>query len=281
MSPPRSPEIILRALLERDPEAHKYDFGHVLVLGGSPGMVGAPYLAARAVLRAGAGLVTIAAPAAVTAVLESRVNEIMTLALPENGAAEAARTFMAERRVSVVVMGPGAGPGWAEFMRELMMKVNVPAVIDAGGLAALVGHTDGLAGAGEANPGLILTPHAGEFKKLAGVAASAGAAGSLAREHHVTIVLKGHRTVVAHPDGTAYTNQTGNPGMATAGTGDVLSGIIGGLLAQKLSPAEASVGGVYLHGLAGDLAGAAKTQPGLIAGDLIEYIPQAYCKVKA
>jgi hydroxyethylthiazole kinase-like uncharacterized protein yjeF len=274
---------IIRRILERPASSHKYDYGHVLILGGSPGMVGAPLLAGKAALRTGAGLVTIAAAPDVTDKLEKRVEEIMTLSLPADAsdASDVIRTFSEERKVSVLVVGPGlaGNPENTALVVGLIKTLELPAVIDGGGLAALRNRLDTLEAA--ASKAIILTPHTGEFQRLIdkplpeGRSALKPLAADFVRIRHVTLVLKGQPTYVARPDGSVYENTTGNPGLATAGTGDVLSGMIAGIIAQGIAPGQSAETAVYLHGLAGDIAAASKTQPGMIAGDVIDSIPEA------
>ena len=277
---------VLQQLLNRQAAGHKYDFGHVLVVGGSPGMVGAPLLAARAALRTGAGLVTIAAAEPVIDKLEKRVEEVMTLRL-DNVTEPALRTltdFIDTRRVGVLAIGPGVDRDHAPLVRALLTSVRLPTVLDAGGLGAYNDDLPALQAAGGHNPYIILTPHAGEFARLTGSALPQDSAAikqlvkDTAAASGTTIVLKGHRSLVAG-GGRFYVNATGNPGLATAGTGDVLTGIIAGLAAQGCPAFEAAAAGAYLHGLAGDLAAAAKTQPGLIASDVIECLPTALTRI--
>jgi ADP-dependent NAD(P)H-hydrate dehydratase / NAD(P)H-hydrate epimerase len=258
----------LRGVLERRPDSHKYDYGHVLVVGGSPGMVGAPLLVAMAALRIGAGLVTIASSADIIDKLENGVLEVMTLRLPKDGQAAAERLgkFIDERKVNVVAAGSGLADD--NVVRLVLPRLRVPAVLDAGALSAHDTH----------QADVVLTPHAGELSRLISEDLPQDRKKLLqdkAREWKVTLLLKGDHTIVAGGEGQFYVNDTGNPGLATAGTGDVLSGVIAGLLAQGLGSFEAAKYGVYLHGLAGDLAAADKTQPGLIASDVIEYLPAA------
>ncbi len=275
-------DTVFSTLLKRPADSHKYQYGHVLVVGGSPGMVGAPLLSAEAALRTGAGLVTIASAGDVTDKLERRVEEVMTLRLP-GGVDEAAATiqdFIVRRKVSVLVFGPGLTPDAvaADLLGKLLQISGLPTVIDGGGLGALSGRLGLLDDAGD----VILTPHTGEFRTLTGRELPSERADlkplaiGFAQEHRAILVLKGEPTYVAHPDGACYENTTGNPGLATAGTGDVLSGIIAGMIAQHIKPSEAAEAGVYLHGLAGDIAAAAKTQPGMTATDVIEAIPEAF-----
>jgi hydroxyethylthiazole kinase-like uncharacterized protein yjeF len=277
------PKKILQQLLERSPNANKYDFGHVLVLGGSPGMVGAPFLAAEAALRAGAGLVTIASHAGVIDKLEKRVKEVMTVRI-SSGVAMATDEiikFVEQRKVSVIIIGPGQTPDFSVLALTLLSKLSIPVILDAGAVTAWHDKLDLLKKTAQNNPNIILTPHAGEYQKLTGKKAPEDreelkqTVSRFAQDYQVTLVFKGHHTLVAHPDGRVYENSTGNPGLATAGSGDVLSGIIGGIAAQVSDRAAATDAAIYLHGLAGDLAAKAKTQPGMIASDVIDQIPAA------
>jgi hydroxyethylthiazole kinase-like uncharacterized protein yjeF len=275
-------EVFLQ-LLDRPNESHKFNFGHVLIIGGSPGMVGAPLLAGKASLRTGAGLVTIASTDDVTDKLERRVEEIMTLTLPASPmqAAILLRGFIKDRKVSVLVIGPGlrANTFFTDLVEKLLQGVNLPMVIDAGALNSLKGRVDVLKSS--ASGAIILTPHLGEFQRLINFALPQKRpelkpiTSQFAKEYGVTVALKGHPTFVAHPDGSIYENTTGNPGLATAGTGDVLSGIIAGLISQDIGASDAAEAGVYLHGLAGDIAATQKTEPGMIASDVSDAIPAA------
>ncbi|HSW74910.1 MAG TPA: NAD(P)H-hydrate dehydratase [Candidatus Saccharimonadales bacterium] len=282
-------EKVLRFLVYRPKHANKYDFGHVLIFGGSAGMVGAPLLCAEAALRIGAGLVTIASDENTAASLDKRVRETMTLALPDysvsHAAADTLLEFARERKVKAVVVGPGLPPSAAGVVRSLLARLNLPIVLDAGGLASFYGHLAELREVTQANQEVIITPHEGEFAKLTGSAIAergelVNRATDFAKDYQLTLVLKGYHSIVAHPSGNHYENPTGNPGLATAGTGDVLSGVIAGLLAQGVNIAQAAEAGTYVHGLAGDLAAAVKTQPGMIASDVIECIPAALKKLQ-
>jgi hydroxyethylthiazole kinase-like uncharacterized protein yjeF len=268
----------LRKIINRQDDTNKYDYGHVLVVGGSPGFVGAPLLAAMGALRVGAGLVTIASQADVIDKLEERVTDVMTWRIPADKPLEALQTFVAERHVKALVVGPGTSAAHGAILREIVSSSSTPTVVDAGAIAAF---QDSLPMLAQVKHPLILTPHTGEFKKLIGVDAPNGrkaqeaAAVNLAKSLGIHLVLKGAHTLVTHPDATTYHNTTGNPGLAAAGTGDVLSGIVAGLLAQGITPTEASETGVYLHGLAGDLAASELTEPGMVASDLERFIPTA------
>jgi hydroxyethylthiazole kinase-like uncharacterized protein yjeF len=276
----------LRALLPpRAFASHKGSFGHLVVLAGSEGKTGAAAMTSEAALRAGAGLVTLGIAASLNDILEVKLTEAMTLPLPEAAGARAlgaaARTpivdFLDEK--STLAIGPGLGthPETRELVCQLAHDLPQPMVIDADGINNLAGDTAGLEGA--AGP-RILTPHPGEMARLVGLSVSAVQARrlDLAREtaakFGVILVLKGAQTVVAAPDGRASLNATGNPALASGGTGDVLTGLIGGFLAQGLAPWDAARLGVYLHGLAADYLVAQRGPRGLVAGDLLQILPE-------
>lgn len=274
-------EDIFSKLLNRSADRHKYDFGHVLIIGGSPGLVGAPLLAGKAALRVGAGLVTIASEAGVVDKLERRVEEIMTLRIKTT---EQVIDFIKERKVNALVIGPGLGLEAEELVLGVLEKVNLPTVTDGGALNILAssGTLDILLQKlDKSSKNLILTPHLGEYQrffdeKLPELADRLKIiVQKFAKDNGLTLVLKGHPTYVASPGGELYVNTTGGPGLATAGTGDVLTGIIGGMIAQGVEPFDAAKAGVYLHGLAGDIATKRKTEAGVIAGDVIETVPEA------
>ncbi|MBI3603512.1 MAG: NAD(P)H-hydrate dehydratase [Nitrospirae bacterium] len=279
-------EDVRRLIPRRTPSSHKGTYGHAGIIAGSVGKTGAAALAAKAALRIGAGLVTVATPSSVNDTLEAKLLEAMTAPMPETKARTLARsgldrllTFINAR--SAVAIGPGltTHPETVDLLQTLIPRLEKPAVLDADALNALAGHTALLA---ECKTQPILTPHPGEMARLDEDATTQsinedriGVATRFAKRRGVILVLKGARTVVAHPDGRVTICPTGNPGMATAGTGDALTGIIVGLLAQRLSPWDAAFVGTYLHGLAGDLAAAAVGPAGMTAGDLIERIPSA------
>ena len=277
-------EYVTSRLPRRGADAHKGSQGHVLAVAGSRGLSGAAFLAAQGALRAGAGLVTVAVPESISSVMEMKTTESMTLALPETLAGglgtDAVRQVQDfSGRASVVLLGPGLGrqEETLESVRELVRTLERPLVLDADALYAVAGHNELLAAAG----GLaVLTPHPGEMARLTGLSVKQiqtdrlGAARRAAAEWNSIVVLKGSRTVVAFPDGELYLNPTGNPGMATGGTGDVLAGMIAALIAQGLSSHDAAVLGVYLHGVAGDLAASGRPV-GMTALDLAEQVPAA------
>jgi NAD(P)H-hydrate epimerase len=276
----------------RKPDAHKGSFGHVLILAGSVGKTGAAALAAMAALRAGAGLVTVATAESALPIVASLGMEYMTEALPQTEAGTISLRALDYGRLdkllegkSVLAIGPGIGsiPETAELVRTLVNRRHLPVVLDAEGLNAFAGCMDTFhSGGGLAEA--VLTPHPGEMSRLAGVgtaeiqARRVEKAREFARKYQVNLVLKGFRTLTAAPDGKVWVNPTGNPGMATGGTGDVLTGMIAGLVAQYRDRpiSEVAAAAVYLHGLAGDLAAREMGQASLIAGDLIRALPRAY-----
>jgi NAD(P)H-hydrate epimerase len=275
-----------QALPERLPSSHKGTFGHAGIIAGSVGKTGAAALAARAALRIGAGLVTVATPSSVNDVLEAKLLEAMTLPMPETKARTLARSGL-DRVVAfiqartAIAIGPGLSthPETVELVQSMMKDLDRPSVLDADALNALAGRASLLT---ECNTPPILTPHPGEMARLEVDATTQsvnadriGTARQFARARGVFVVLKGARTVIARPDGLVAICPTGNPGMATAGTGDVLTGMIVGLLAQRVPAWEAACAATYFHGSAGDLASQHLGQPGMLASDLIAQIPYA------
>jgi NAD(P)H-hydrate epimerase len=276
----------------RQPSSHKGTFGHAGIIAGSAGKTGAAALAALAALRVGAGLVTVATPSSVNDVLEAKLLEAMTLPLPETKARTLARSsldrvvaFMQAR--TAVAIGPGLSthPETVELVQALMKHLDRPTVLDADALNALTGRTALLT---ECKIPPIITPHPGEMARLEVDATTQtvnadriGTAQRFSRERGVFVVLKGARTVIARPDGLAAVCPTGNPGMATAGTGDVLTGMVVGLLAQGLSSWDAACTATYVHGSAGDLASQRLGQAGMLARDLIAQIPYALQQLRS
>jgi ADP-dependent NAD(P)H-hydrate dehydratase len=271
----------------RPRDSNKGRFGSVLVVAGSRGMAGAAALCGAAALRSGAGLVRIATPAEVQPTVASFEPSYMTYPLPcdENGLIQLTTAQpILERLVktaSVIAVGPGLGQSddIRQLVRFLISAAGKPLVIDADGLNALAGQTDLLSGL--SHP-VIVTPHPGEFARLIGAQIAEVQSDRIGRatrmaalSESLVVVLKGAGTVVT--DGARYyINTTGNPGMATGGTGDVLTGVIAALLAQNLSPFEAAQIGVFIHGLAGDIARDQNGEIGMIAGDLIDALPDAF-----
>ena len=275
-------------LPSRAPGAHKGDFGRVLILGGSRGMVGAAALAGEAALRAGAGLVTIGVPAEVYPILAAQVTCCMTRPLAATAAgtlafAEIRALLEFAGQFDVVALGPGLGrhPETTRLVHELARSVEKPMVIDADALNALAEDMDVLR---KAPAPRILTPHPGEMGRLAGLTtgevqkARRNVAIWMARTHRAVFVLKGQGSIVT--DGVRVrVNRTGNPGMATGGTGDVLTGVIAALAGQGLAPFEAAVLGAHVHGLAGDIAARKFGQVSMIATDVLDALPEAFLKL--
>lgn len=275
----------LPMLPPRKADSHKGDYGRMLLIGGSRGMTGAIAMAGLAALRSGAGLVTLAVPRSVQDIVASFCPCYMTRGFSdENGrfALPAADEILeAAQDANVVALGPGLARSavLTSFVQRLYLELKQPMVVDADALFALAETPSRLEQLGGPR---VLTPHPGEFSRLAGSmpkeAERAVAAAALARRDasgSTIVVLKGHRTVVTN-GATFSTNHTGNPGMATGGSGDVLTGIITALLCQGLSPYDAARLGTHVHGLAGDLAAAEMGQVSLIASDLINFLPQAF-----
>ena len=285
------PADVLPAFPARDPAAHKGTYGHLLVIAGSAGKSGAAALCALGGLRMGAGLVTLAAPASLRDTLAARHSEVMVEPLPQTAGAALARAALDPLRrllegKTAVALGPGLStdPETVEVVQVLVGEGRLPMVIDADGLNAFAGQMALLA----RSPGpRILTPHPGEASRLLGVgrdrllAERLAVVPEVARTHSLHFVLKGARTLVADPKGGVAINPTGNPGMASGGTGDVLTGMIGGLLARGVEPGLAARAGVYLHGLAGDLAARETGPEALIAGDVLAHLPAAIRALRA
>jgi len=270
-------------LAPRRADTHKGTYGHTLIVAGSAGKSGAALMAAMGAMRTGAGLVTVAAPSSINPVLESSLTEVMTEPLfeeiPGYMGKEAAPAIIAllEGKAAAVI-GPGISRRdvTCAVLLEVLGKIDIPVVLDADALWHIAGFMDLLK---RFETPLILTPHPGEMARLLGVsvrdvqADRIGISRRFAAEYGCYLVLKGARTVVAAPDGDLFINTTGNPGMATAGAGDVLSGMIGAFLSQGFSPLHSCIAGVFLHGKAGDTAALLKGERGLIATDIIELIP--------
>ena len=269
----------------RAAESHKGSFGHVLVIAGSIGKGGAAAMTALSCLRSGAGLVTLAVPESVQPIVAEKVTEVMTCPLAETDEKTIALSAMEKildlsRDKEVLAIGPGltTHKETAEITRRLIKEIEAPIVIDADAINALAGHLDVLR---DRRFPTILTPHPGEMGRLAGKGSAdvqrdrIGMARAFATAHGVYLILKGAHTVIAEPSRGVHLSPTGNPGMATAGTGDALTGIIAGLIAQGMVISAAVRLGVYLHGLAGDMAAKDIGMVGMIAGDLIARIPAA------
>jgi len=296
-------------LAPRAREANKGSYGHVLMIGGSLGKTGAAAMAGFSALRAGAGLSTVATPKSVLASVAAFHPEVMTepLAETEDGtislrALGPGLNSLLERKTLAIGPGISRNSETADFVREIVKRSETATVVDADGLNAFGAaelrsawtgegarpHTNGSAdelnGRGRT---VVITPHPGEMARLTGLSIAEVQANRLevarnfAREHELIVVLKGHRTLVAAPDGTVWVNPTGNPGMATGGTGDVLTGMVAGLIAQHPQQAlEATALAVYLHGLAGDLASESVGENCLVATDLVRFLPQAFAQTR-
>jgi len=264
--------------------AHKGTTGHLLVVAGSPGKTGAAAMTATAALRVGAGLVTLAVPAGVHAVMEAKVLEVMTAALAQTGdgvvsaqALPALMRLLENKRCLAVGPGLGTDPDTGALVKELLARCPLPAVIDADGLNLLAGDPGVLAG--RSGPS-VLTPHPGEMARLLGVSTAdiqndrLAAARGLARAAKASVVLKGAGTVIAEPGGAVWINATGNSGMASGGMGDVLTGIIAGLITQGARPLDAAIAGAYLHGAAGDHLARTVGSYGYLASELTAVLPK-------
>lgn len=285
------PADVVPAFPARPASAHKGTFGHVLVIAGSAGKTGAAAMAALGALRAGAGLVTLAVPASLHDILETKLTETMTVAVAETEARTIAREALnaildLAQGKDAVAIGPGLGthPSTRDVVRELVTRLSMPLVVDADGINALAGSVDCLRRA--AGP-RVLTPHPGECSRLVGLPADAVLRERIplvqktADDLRATVVLKMARTLVGHPGGGVAIVPTGNPGMATGGSGDVLTGLIAGTIARGVAPPLAACAGAYVHGLAGDLAAEELGQEAMIAGDVLERLPGAIRRVKA
>lgn len=292
-------------LPERLRYSHKGDYGHVLIIAGSKGKTGAALMAAKACLRSGAGMITIGVPETLMSIFQGRVTEEMVLPLPDNGQgilSEDASVNILDflnKKADVLAIGPGisSGPGITKILMTLLASATTPMVLDADAINSISGHTDVLS---KTKAPVILTPHTGEMARLLGKGNGKdkgmtvnerselknkiekdriNIAAAFSKETGTCLILKGVPTIISEPEGRTLINTTGNPGMATAGSGDVLTGIVAAFLAQGLNPPDASILGVYLHGLAGDIAAAEKGLHSLIATDIIEKLPEAFIRL--
>lgn len=270
-------------LPRRPRDAHKGKFGRAYIVAGSTGMTGAPVMAAQAAVRSGAGLVTLGVPQPIWPIAAAKLDEAMVQPLPagKDGLLElgAAPTVLERlNKYGVCLIGPGLGRSNAVYavVRGILQGTALPVVLDADGINALEGHIDVLDG--RSGHCTILTPHDAEFKRLGGDLSHGDrlrAARDFALEHGCCLILKGHSTITAFPDGSAYVNTTGNPGMAKGGSGDVLAGVLVSLLAQGFTPREAAPLAAWLHGCAGDLCAEALGEYGMTVTDLIARLPEA------
>ena len=274
-------------LLRNKKNVHKNDFGHVLILAGSPTMLGAAALCGLAAMRAGAGLVSIGVPKSLNLTLQKKISSaIMTWPLPETRQHSIAFSAASEilkkiQKFDVVAVGPGLGQhkSTENFIYEIIKRSTKPLLIDADALNALAKNPSILK---RSNAVKVLTPHPGEMARLTGLSKEhiekhrKKIALDFARRFTCTLVLKGHKTVVSSSNGEIFINTTGNPAMAKAGSGDVLTGIIAAFIAQGIAPFESAKLGVFLHGKAGDKALHLQSRPSLIATDIIESLPSVF-----
>jgi len=283
-------EHVRELVQSRAADAHKGDFGRVLVVAGSVGKTGAAHLSAMGALKSGAGLVTVATPRSAQAIVAAMAPEYMTEPLEETasgGVDFAALDRVLEMETDVIAVGPGLGaaPGTVAFVHGLVERAGVPLVLDADALNAFVEDPDRLMGRDGVD--IVITPHPGEMARLLGVtvdevqADRVECARGFAENHKVHVVLKGHRTVIATPEGRVFVNLTGNPGMATGGTGDVLTGMVGAWFGQLLDAEAAAKVAVYIHGLAGDLAEADEGEIAMTATDLLARLGDAVLELTA
>ena len=275
---------------KREKDTHKGDYGHLFIIGGSPGLTGAVCLSSMAALRSGAGLVTAGIPSGLNEIIEIKLTEVMSLPLPETSdhffsekAIEPALKF-AHEKADGVVIGPGISlkEETKRFVKEVVERVERPLLIDADALKIISEDLEILK---KREYPTILTPHPGEMSYLTKIKKDEiqknreKVSLDFAKEYNVILVLKGYRTVITDGEKIEI-NPTGNPGMATAGSGDVLSGIIGACLVQGIPPYTSAKTGVYIHGLAGDIAAREKGEISLIASDIIEKLPDAFSNLR-
>jgi NAD(P)H-hydrate epimerase len=282
---------IAHLVAPRPVESNKGNYGHALIVGGSLGKAGAAAMAGMAALRAGAGLATVATPKSVLPTVAGFHPELMTEPLPETetgsiAAGAAGRLDAVVKAKTVVAIGPGISrhPQTAEQIRRLVAKCEAPLVVDADGLNAFEGRTKELDGTGRS---LVITPHPGEMARLAGCTTAEvqadrlGVPRKFAQEHQLIVVLKGHRTLVVRPDGEAWVCTTGNPGMSTGGTGDILTGMVAALMAQHPEDVLSAVlTAVHLHGLAGDVMREQVGEHSMVATDLLQGLPEAFRRTR-
>jgi len=274
-----------RLLKKRPRDSHKSDFGHVFILAGSRGMTGASVLCSNAVLRSGAGLATLGIPESLNAIVAAKLTEVMTCSLPETS--ELTLSLKAEKEIlkrieysDIVVIGPGLSqhPETRILVVSLITNIRKPMVLDADALNIIARNTAVLK---KIKTKYIVTPHAGEMARLINKSSDyvknnrLNAAKKFSHDYNAVVVLKGSESIVTDINDRSYVNETGNSGMSTAGSGDVLTGVIAGFLSQGLRLFDAARLGVYIHGLAGDLAAEDKGEIGLMAGDMLEKIPYA------
>jgi NAD(P)H-hydrate epimerase len=282
-------EQILSVFPKRKPDANKKDFGHVLVVAGSLGYTGAAYLTSQAAMLSGSGLVTLAIGKSIYPVMATKLTEVMVRPFFETR--DGSLSLLAEKELlnfcekcDCVAMGPGISQNKETqgLVRSIIAKIDKPVVLDADGINAISSHPDILK---KTSAPMILTPHPGEMARLIGKDTDyvqnnrKDIALTFAHQYNIVLVLKGHQTVIARPNGECYINETGNAGMATGGTGDCLTGIIASFVGQGLQPFDAAVAGAYFHGLAGDEAAKEKGVLSLTATDLLNKLPDILKKL--
>jgi len=279
------PTDIKKLLPKRKPDTHKGDYGHVFVIAGSVGLTGAAALCSQAALLSGSGLVTLGIPKSLNPIMARKLTEVMTKPLPQTKEQSLSYSALKEilkfaEKVNCVAIGPGLSKNKStqKLVKKLLTSLKKPIVLDADGINALEGKVNLLK---SAKAPIVITPHPGEMSRLVSLSKNEIArnkqriAKKFSNKYNVVCVLKGHRSVVAGPKGRAYINTTGNPGMASGGVGDILTGMIASFIGQGLSPFNAAKLGVYLHGLAGDLAAKKKGEVSLIASDLLQVLPKS------
>ena len=277
----------LPALPPRNADTHKGEYGRAFIIAGSVGMTGAACLAGQACLRSGAGLVTVGTPAGLNPILEAKMTSVMTKPLAETGRGTLSREALTDilafmENVDVVAIGPGIGRNeqTADLVEQVIKKSKCPLIIDADGLNNL---SERLEVFEYAKGRAIISPHPGEMSRLIKKPIEhiqknrSVVAAELALKYGLVVILKGHKTVVTDGE-PVYINTTGNPGMATAGSGDVLCGVVTALVAQGVERFSASCLAVHIHGLAGDLAAKKTGEISLMAEDILEYLSQAFLK---
>ncbi len=286
MTEPVTHELARSLVPPRPKHSHKGTYGYLLVIAGSTGLTGAAALTCESALRAGAGMVTLGLPRSLNIAMEARLTETMTRPLSETTAGSLSlRAFdeIAELagKMSVVALGPGLSTDFEtqRLVRRLVKEIDLPMVIDADGLNALAGNPGVLSSRGRPT---IVSPHPGEMSRLTGMSIPdiqrdrEGVALAHAMKWQVELILKGAPSLVATTDGAVFVNTTGNSGMSTAGSGDVLTGILAALLCQRLEARNAAILGTYLHGLAGDIAAERFSSWGMVAGDMTLCLPHAW-----
>ena len=282
-------EFCSRARSARERSSHKGDFGHVFILAGSQRYMGAACLCSQSAMRSGAGLVTLGVPRGLHSVASLKLTEVMALPLAQTSQYTLAEKSFAAikvflKKADCLLIGPGLSrnPATQRLIRRVLAVCDKPVCLDADAIIALAGHLGILKKLKNIS---VLTPHPGEMAQLLGISVEdvqknrKKVAKDFALSYNTVLVLKGHQTIVASPEGKAYINNTGNPGMATAGSGDVLAGMLAAFLGQGMPAYQAACSAVYIHGLAGDMAASDKTETSLIASDIIEYLPKAFKRI--